>query len=148
MLIYEYFDGDSIALAQTQHEVYGEALNIIIAKCKGHVDSQRTLPRAETVKQVIDHRTLQVAHDIVAAAWRHAVLVSDQNISEDGWLGALAKEVDAWVDQPRLIFLICCIMDNQNCETGYEAEDALRDMLIERYRHICFYSSINERHQW
>ena len=76
MIVGTFFDGDDDAeIAWKQHDVYGEALGAII-----QVGNRLTLFAKSLLDdkahaswgtiETCDHRTLQGAHDILAAAWR------------------------------------------------------------------------------
>jgi hypothetical protein len=152
MLVYDYFEGDDLQLAGQQHDCYGRALGVIASECLRQIQSGRPLlrdPAAETRARGFDHRTLQVAHDILAAAWRHAVSASPTGEkSMESWLGWLALEVQSWTQQPRLIFACSNILDFQNSDEGYSAEDQLRICLLERFKHLAIKSGTTDRRQW
>ena len=77
MIVGTFFNGDDDnILARAQHDIYGDALGILISSCNrftrfskavlndtGHVDWGQI--------ESFDHRTLQRAHDLLAAAWRY-----------------------------------------------------------------------------
>ena len=75
-----YFDGDGgdyvDQVQWSQHRVYDDALKIIVRNCEGQAKlAQMVLyddwgERWEWI-ELQDHRTLQVAHDMLAAAWRY-----------------------------------------------------------------------------
>ena len=71
-----YFaDDEDIEAQWEQHDVYDEALSIIVSACNRHTNFARSLledsyhPTWGTIDHY-DHRTLQNAHDLLAAAWR------------------------------------------------------------------------------
>ena len=93
----------------------------------------------------IDHRTLQMAHDILAAVWRwsyglhqdkfawHPQHISPLQI-EAHWLSWLGGEVVGWQQKDeKLINEVQCILLNQNNDTGYDAEDRLTQFLLEKF---------------
>lgn len=58
-----------------QHDLYHASLSIIVHGCIRHVQAAAALlevgwPPARPSDPTYDHRTLQDAHDILAAAWR------------------------------------------------------------------------------
>ena len=74
MWVVPRFDGDvDMEVANKQHDVYGQALWIIVRQCNLYAEfARRVLDDADhsewgTVES-FDHRTLQGAHDLLAAA--------------------------------------------------------------------------------
>lgn len=77
MIVGTKFQGDSTRIASIQHEVYGEALRIIIdfatnkhRKAEQVVDIRTELSDLRDGLDSFDHRTLQWLHDSMAAAFR------------------------------------------------------------------------------
>ena len=77
MWVNSHFPGDGeidMYIHRLQHNVYGEALSIIAKGCERHTEWANAIlgywdwERISTDK--FDHRTLQDAHDILAAVWR------------------------------------------------------------------------------
>jgi hypothetical protein len=70
------FDGDDdTEVAWKQHDVYHQALGIIIESCNRLTRFAKALMDDKGHKhwgnaESCDHRTLQEAHDLLAAAWR------------------------------------------------------------------------------
>ena len=76
MIIARLFTGDAdMEVASKQHDVYGQALWIIVSKCHRYTEFARSLlndaDHSEwgTVER-FDHRVLQHGHDLLAAVWR------------------------------------------------------------------------------
>jgi hypothetical protein len=147
MIVGDMFPDDNLDLAWKQHDVYREALEIIVQRTNRFCRAARHVLRDErhsswgTVVRV-DHRTLQVAHDIVAAAWRWMDTWRNPELGyasrnyetlEEAWLGWLREEVDGWIDQPEVIRLVQVILSNQNEDVGYVAETKLGLILIDRF---------------
>lgn len=96
----------------------------------------------------VDHRTIQGAHDVLAARWRHVVSPPEPSYSFGSvtsparpeltdWLNWLRAEIRSWaVDSPELISLCVRIFQNQNTDAGYEAERQLQALLRGRYSEI------------
>ena len=146
------FDGDDDdAVAQLQHDVYREALRIIVSTCnqyavfaRGVLNDTRHLDWG-TVR-TFDHRTLQGAHDLLAAAWRHRSdyrqpelpFEAEEALShvKEHWLRWLQQEVTDWLTQPKLIRLVQVILTNQNTAPGYTAEVQLSLEILERFYEV------------
>jgi hypothetical protein len=147
MIVGDYFDGDDdTTTAWAQHDVYGEALDIIVKRCREHVTFAPGLqwPNRCATDFRYDHRTLQVAHDLLAAAWRFRANSvrpalpcggKDQGREQrmGAWLSWLRSEVCSWQRQPRLILLVMTILAEQHNEPGYQAEDELAERLKLRF---------------
>ena len=151
MIVGTYFDADNdttTAIAWIQHDVYWDALRIIVGACRDHVKSALLLldqkwPKEWETDFSYDHRTLQVAHDFIAAAWRYRepkmplfLQVTDKDLIASEWLSWLRREVDLWSDQPNIVRNIMTILGNQNVDVGYRAEDCLARALLLRYADV------------
>ena len=147
MIVGKYFEGDDSEVARKQHDVYAEALSIIVSTCNQHVECARSLlhssdhPEWGTIG-TFDHRTLQFAHDLLAAVWRsqndfrQSRLLPDDSRSLDEvqplWLEWLREEINEWNARPHLIRSVQLILTNQNQRPGYEAEAQLcLDIIVE-----------------
>ena len=145
MLIYNQFPGDDMALAGQQHDVYGKALSLIIDGARRHYVNACLMTGNSAgrwpVDAAIDHRTLQGAHDVLAAAWRWRVsppqrgLIrgDDPQCSMADWLDWLAGEVRDWRDEPGLILSMAAIVACQNQTLGYAGELRLCEALRRRH---------------
>lgn len=149
MIVAPFFEDDwNQALRWIQHDAYDDALRIIVGTCREHVASAMSLlqvgwPKQWPTELRFDHRTIQGAHDILAAAWRHSTTpaqtvlplsappapVADAAID---WLKWLRAEIRSWREEPRLVALVFTILANQNQPAGYQAEEELSEHL--RYR--------------
>ena len=150
MIVACFFDGDDDQqTAWEQHGVYVDALQLIVGGCRAHVTFATTLldlpwPKCWPASGSFDHRTLQRAHDLLAAAWRFRTDVAQPPLPFDGrpasaddrmgaWLDWLRADLSAWQQQPRLIALVMTILAEQNTEAGYLAEDELAASLQRRF---------------
>ena len=155
MIVGTFFDGDDDAeIAWKQHDVYGEALGAII-----QVSNRLTLFAKSLLDdkahahwgtiETCDHRTLQGAHDILAAAWRFQNDFRQSDLPlrrrpeplvphtpENLWLWWLRDEIEKWVWQPALVRDVQLILSNQNLPIGYAAESRLCLGLIDRFHAV------------
>ena len=105
MIVTTRFDGDTgdyIDQVQwAQHDVYHDALRIIVRNCMGqaklaHMVLYDDWRERWNPSDGFDHRTLQVAHDILAAVWRrHAFATRLVPLPFDGRQFPLPFE-DVW----------------------------------------------------
>lgn len=151
MIVGEMFEEDDMDVAWRQHDVYHAALGVIVngtnvfVRTARHVLKDQQHPSWGHV-ELIDHRTLQAAHDILAAAWRwrflrveHGLLREKQDDTvalESTWLAWLRGEVLAWINEPEIIRLLQIVMSNQNEPVGYAAEAKLGVVLIDRFTEV------------
>ena len=151
MIVGSCFRGDSDEeVMLLQHDVYYQALGIISGTCQEHTNlAHRILDDRWDEWEFVnryDHRTLQRAHDTIAAAWRFRCLPSVRQIKlptdheheevpdfVGHWLDWLQAEVQSWKDTPYKIRLVIKILRNQNKPAGYRAEADLNWELIVRY---------------
>lgn len=134
--------------AWRQHDVYHDALRVIVRACHRYGLFARRLLNDELhetwgqIRQVDDHRTLQWTHDLLAAVWRHDNFPQQENFafaaeSETGdletkWLAWLKDEVESWIDYPWLVRLAVTVLFNQNISAGYVAESEIGLALLRR----------------
>ena len=152
MIVGTYFHGDDDSeIAWYQHDVSGRALSIIVERCNrlsrfaafvilgtAHSNWGKTTE--------YDHRTLQMAHDLLAAAWRFRCstrqipLLRDESQKitgpEEQWLSWLRKEVESWVEQPGLVREFQLVLMNQNDPEGCEAERRLCCGILHRFEDV------------
>ena len=145
-----YGDGDMEVMA-AQQDVYRHALQTIVSGCQDHIRRATQLLLTSTPASAaflsitqFDHRTLQDAHDILAAAWRFEAKVNDEPdlfaAVEDRvpratmeWLSWLRDEIERWSDSPALVRAVAEILTHQNTDTGYWHEDMLHIALFDRF---------------
>lgn len=163
MIVGRYFEDDYARdVAWKQHDVYGEALGIIVSRCNRLARFSITVLEHSPHEQWgrierFDHRTLQLAHDLLAAAWRFREHFQPPLLpfrdappavpAEELWLEWLRNEVQRWIDRPEWVRSVQLILTNQNKPVGYLEEyrlclgiadafavpwsDNLRDVLVE-----------------
>lgn len=140
-----------------QHDCYSEALRVICAECNrlalfAHYIASDGKDEAFRPVSSIDHRTLQEAHDLLAAAWRFRTCPSQGRLplngaeprshaTRDVWLAWLADEVRSWLDRPHLVRHVIDICRAQNAPRGYAAEDELAFALKERFSDVLWTNS-------
>ncbi len=154
MLVASIFKGDEdMEVAWLQHGVYYEAWDLIQRKCQAlarfaHSYSGGDPEECEYVTE-FDHRTLQHAHDIIAAVWRSERLPSVKQLKMHtgghnatdpdfvgDWLNWLESEVESWIESPTLVRLVIQILRNQNTHVGYKAERELERTLFWRFSNV------------
>ena len=148
MIVGSYFEGDDKEVAWKQHDVYGVALATIVSTCNLHTNRARALLNSSEHPEwgetkCHDHRTLQCAHDLLAAAWRsrnefrQTSLLPGENRTLDDvhllWLDWLRNEIAGWSTLPHLVRSVQLILTNQNEQLGYEAESQLCIDIIDRF---------------
>lgn len=159
MIVGRYFDGDDdMDTAWDQHGVYYEALRLIAEGCNSQLNFAMQLLEIQGPQRWgrdlrFDHRTLQHAHDLLAAAWRFRTDSVQPCLPFDGqeatgaermeaWLSWLRAEVSTWQWKPRLIQLVMQILAEQNREPGYRAEDELHSLLRRRFPDVPWCASL------
>lgn len=150
MIVSSCFAGDEDSATKSmQHEGYSEALWIMVSICREHARDAAALlavqvPQGWINTNHIDHRTLQDAHNLLAAAWRSRATTIQPELelqrpstgsvtARVGWLDWLRNEVGGWHSRPRLVRLLLIIVANQNGPEGYTAEAALTAELRDRF---------------
>ena len=153
MIVGSCFEGDDTNLAWKQQDVYHQALRIII-------DSAITMYRVACFiadfkipesgwphDPSIDHRTIQDAHDCLAAVWRFNFsppegmlflsLIDPNELTMESWLAWLSAEMRRWDrDEPDMVRQIIRIFRHQNEEIGYEAGHWLKLYLYQHYTEL------------
>lgn len=148
------YAGDDMELMKLQFDHYWDAVRVLngaIAEAYRNACSISGAVIADSgwpAEGGADHRTIQGAHDILAATWRHRVSPPEPGydfgsakISErpnlTDWLDWLRAEIRRWaIDCPELLFLCVRIFQNQNTDQGYAAERQLQGLLRGRCPHI------------
>ena len=141
MYVIALFEDDvDTEVAWKQHDVYSEALGIIVSRCNQYAEFARHLlddadhPDWGTVSS-FDHRTLQHAHDLLAAVWRFRNNLRQPGLpfaSKDSldkvqtlWLEWVRNEISGWIYCPERVRLVQLILTHQNEPPGYMAETQL-----------------------
>ena len=159
MIVGEYFPDDDLTIGWLQHDVYGQALGIIVNKCNHYTRFAKAVLEPEGYSSwgtvgTFDHRTLQEAHDLLAAAWRfqHIQGQIQKTIFDDPkedvqtlWLHWLQDEVAQWIHQPQIVRDVQLILENQNKPLGYQAESRLRSAILERFFDVSWRIDIDEQ---
>ena len=160
MIVAPFFTGDvDMEVASKQHDVYGQALWIIVSKCHQYTEFARSLlndadhSERGTVEH-FDHRVLQHGHDLLAAVWRfrndfqQPVLpfVDKKSLDEPQtlWLGWLRHEIAGWIDYPHRVRLVQLILTNQNELPGYIAEAQLSLDIINWFTEVPWKQTLRE----
>ena len=149
-------------VAGKQHDVYSEALWIIVRQCNLYAEFARRVlddadhPEWGTVKS-FDHRTIQNSHDLLAAAWRfrndfrQAALpfVDKKSLDEVQtlWLDWLRNEIAEWIDYPERVRWVQLILTNQNKPLGYVAEAQFALNIINRFSDVPWEQSWRDAHE-
>ena len=154
-----FHEDDDVDVMWIQHDVYNEALGIISGICQEYTNLAHRildddLPKWEIINSY-DHRSMQRAHDTIAAAWRLRCLPSLRQMEfpldgEPGewpdfaghWLKWLEEEVSSWKHHTPLIRLVVKIVQNQSVPVGYRAEDDLNVELLLHYEDVPWYQSV------
>ena len=152
MYVIPFFEDDvDMEVAWKQHDVYSQALGIIVSQCNLYAEFTRRLlddadhPEWGTVER-FDHRTLQHAHDLLAAVWRFRhdlrqpglAFVDKHSLDEVQtlWLDWLRHEITGWIDYPDRVRLVQLILTNQNKQPGCIAESQLSLNIINGFTDV------------
>ena len=163
MWVVPRFDGDvDMELAKKQHDVYGQALGIIVRQCNQYAEfARRVLDDADhsewgTVES-FDHRTLQGAHDLLAAVWRFRndfrqpeLPFEDKNSLDEAqklWLDGLRNEIATWIDYPERVRWVQLILTNQNKPLGYIVEAQLALNIINGFSDVPWDQELREAYE-
>lgn len=161
MWMYPRFDGDDDKkLMLIQHDCYWSSTLQLFHQC---VEGQTEV----NLPWKIDHRTIQDAHDLFAAAFRYDFKNSSgyEKTSEDIILGLAHQSsrqktedeiINDWHDwltnaldgEDKIISELQTIYMNQNVAIGYEAEDKLRVLIIQKFSHLNWCDSDLNREPW
>ena len=149
-------------VAKKQNDVYGQALWIIVRQCNLYAEfARRVLDDADhsewgTVES-FDHRTLQGAHDLLAAVWRcrndfrqsELPFVNKNSLDEvqELWLDWLRNEIASWFDYPERVRWVQLILTNQNKPPGYVAEAQLALNIINWFWGVPWNQGLSEAHE-
>ena len=160
MIVGSYFYGDSTRIGLIQHGCYGEALHIIVSFASAkHRKAERVVAVRTELSHLrdefinFDHRTLELLHDCMAAAFRveycfnadfFTYKIPDPHTPEEimtFWFDFLRKELERvfaeYAQLPRLI-LTAALYSNPD-QKGKDAEDKLYEMTMQLYPDLkCF----------
>lgn len=159
MIVGSYFDGDDNKdLALTQHNVYGQALGIVVSTCNRYAAFAKSLLEDAGHTdwggiEAFDHRVVQACHDLLAAAWRFREDSPQSKLpfedpehssSSDRWLDWLRNEVAGWIDQPHLVRSVQLILTNQNQSIGNMAESRLCLDILRRFPDVPWEATLRD----
>ena len=146
-----YPSDDNDLLQSVQHDLYGRSVaELFDAARKAIVWADEVLGAnlliAEKARRVegFDHRVLQDAHDIMAAAFRHEyddggqhrLLEGERDLCEryrSEWATWFADELETLAKSPRFVRSVVQSVLLENTELGYAAERELCNVLITRF---------------
>jgi hypothetical protein len=153
MIVASMFSGDNnSALMQVQSSVYGEMLGRLFMAARERYLAAASLLGVENALSErlrtmdnFDHRTLQVAHDHIAAFFRFSrddggqlqLDESDENYFrrlEETWREFLQSEIRQLTADDEFTRSVCKATAFGNNGPGYAAEDWLDQFLRDRYR--------------
>ena len=105
----------------------------------------------------LDHRTVQGAHDLLAAAWRfkndlrQGTLAFEPQIRLDDvprlWIQWLQDETASWVAAPWIVRSVQIILRNQNQPLGYKAEAELCLEILNRFADVPWRPDLRAAHE-
>ena len=159
MIVGLYFEGDDAEVAWKQHDVYDAALAIIVSTCNLHTNRARSLLNSSDHPEWgkidrYDHRTLQLAHDLLAAVWRSrnsfrqtSLLAGDNRTLDEVkllWLDWLRNEIAGWSTLPHLVRSVQLTLTNQNEQPGFEAETQLCIDIFDRFPDVPWERSLRD----
>ncbi len=146
---YSFRGDDDTRTAWEQHDVYDNALRVLVNGCVGHIRVSAAMLQVEWPARWangdrFDHRTLQRAHDLLAAAWRFETVPAQLELPltrpplaecqrMERWLRWLSAEIDKWRYHPHAVHWVMTILTHQNQHAGYQAEDDLAEWLRIRF---------------
>ncbi len=152
MIVGSFFEGDvDMEVAGKQHDVYSQALGIIVSRCNLYAEFARfvlddTGHREWGRIDRFDHRTLQHAHDLLVAVWRFRhdyrqlalPFMRKEPLDETPrlWLDWLRREVEGWIRYPDRVRLVQLILTNQNERRGYLAEAELSVNIMDGFTDV------------
>jgi hypothetical protein len=146
-----YPSDENDLLKNVQHDLYSRHVSELFdAARKAMVWADDVLgadllvaKKARAVER-FDHRVLQDAHDIMAAAFRHGYDDGGQHLLLEGerdlreryrlaWLAWFAAELETLAKSPRFVRSVVQTVLLANTELGYAAERDVCDLLITRF---------------
>ncbi len=155
MIVSKKFPGDSRDVASAQHEVYYEALAIIVKKCNQYATFARRVILSDEFQtwgsvDSYDHRTLQFQHDLLATVWRYKTQASQLRLDCDEdersiqlrWLDWLASEINSWIERPEWVRLVQIILENQNTPLGQRTETLLSLQIMDYFPDVPWDSNL------
>lgn len=149
MIVSCQFIGDSREVASAQHDVYYDALQIIVKACNKYARFSKLVIVTDEFSNwgnvwKFDHRVLQFHHDLIATAWRYQTQASqlrvdyeeDEKSIQLRWLEWLTDEVQNWIERPEWVRLVQIILDNQNTPIGQKTETMLSLEIMDYFSEV------------
>jgi hypothetical protein len=149
MIISTEFLGDSLEVSRCQHDVYSEALDIIVNNCNRLALFARGVIKSDNFQNwgniyTFDHRTLQFHHDLLATVWRYETQASqlrldckeDKKSIQLRWLDWLTIEVNNWIERPDWVRFVQIILDNQNTTIGQRTETLFSLQIMDYFSEV------------
>jgi hypothetical protein len=157
MIVGTYFTDDAnYDLKIKQHDIYYRAIGLMITSCNNIAECAPVpdyLAPCENWGKIdkCDHRTIQFAHDLLAAVYRYKVLVSSQDLASNrieeptsSWITWFCIEVQSWWKAPALLENFLAILTHQNEPYGYLAETRLCLAILDRFRDVPWTPDLRE----
>ena len=149
MIVSQQFHGDSYKVATAQHEVYYQALKIIVENCNRLAFFALRVLQSDNPENWgtiyrFDHRTLQFQHDLLATVWRYKAQATQVRLDCDEhekgiqrrWLDWLTIEVQSWIEKPDWVRLVQIILANQNTPLGQRTETLLTLQIMDYFADV------------
>lgn len=149
MIIFNIYHGDTNEILKlVQHDCYMCKVSFIFEQAKRRfiqADAiiQSNLPIIKDLRAIekIDHRVLQDAHDIIAAAYRYYhddggqlnLFRQDttlENYYINKWTEWYEEKIKALIECPDFVSFVVLSVLNMNTKTGYDFEHRLCDFLM------------------
>ena len=87
---------------------------------------------------MFDHRSIQFHHDLIAARFRQKICRDPFRTTSQTrricWSEFFDKEAAAWLEDDRCLKLFMMALAFANTTQGFQAEDALAEMMQEKYQ--------------
>lgn len=146
-----YPSDDNNQLKDVQHELYWRLVPRLFAAARAELlraeeilETQVVIAEKARAIESVDHRVLQDAHDIMAAAFRHGhddgsqlrLLETEAERGERyraAWLEWFETELAALAKIPRFVRSTVQAVVLANTELGFSAERDIGELLVSRY---------------
>ena len=150
-------EGDeNTGLKDIQHDVYMTSVGLIVGLRNNY--SMRVPPPNNTSDHSswgtitnCDHRTIQFAHDLLAAVYRYKHSFNGGDLKNlrgkfhaERWSSWLLLEISNWQDSPSLIEYVLIILSNQNQPRGYITESKLCLGILDRFSDVPWRTNLRE----
>lgn len=152
MIISDRFDGDNLEIADYQHDVYFEALGILIKKSvRFYLDHAHPIQLHDEITHYLnrikfyDHRPFQLFHDLIAGYYRYLHCVQfplpfkeikqppqTKEEWQEHWLDYVDREIDR-LNYLEIKMNIVFLLLLYNTDYGYTLENWLALTLTDHY---------------